>query len=364
METRLAENIRACRKQRNLTQEQLAEVLGVTVGAVHKWENKLSTPELAMIMEMADLCDVSVDVLLGYRMKDNGLDALLNRLLRYTQKLDPAALPEAEKALARYPYSFRIVYTCARIYLGYGGSSHDPGMLRRALELLEKARILLPQNDDPRVSDAVICGDMSVAYANLGEQDKSLELMKKHNAGNHFSSQIGSALAVFMNRPEDAVPYLSEAMVEALSDMLNIALGYVFVYRSREDWVSALDMASFISEMIRGLKKGDSPGFMDKTLAEVLCVLAYTQGKAGQPESARTSLEEAARYVIRFDLTPDYTLKSMRFLEGTEFTNAFDTLGATASDSIMYLLSRLDDPAFTAQWKEISAREQDSGRKE
>ena len=32
---KLAENIRALRKQRNLTQEQLAEVLGVTVGAVY-----------------------------------------------------------------------------------------------------------------------------------------------------------------------------------------------------------------------------------------------------------------------------------------------------------------------------------------
>ena len=36
MEIRLAENIRALRKQKQLTQEQLAEVLGVTVGAVYK----------------------------------------------------------------------------------------------------------------------------------------------------------------------------------------------------------------------------------------------------------------------------------------------------------------------------------------
>ena len=38
MENKLAENIRTFRKQRALTQEQLAEVLGVTVGAVYKWE--------------------------------------------------------------------------------------------------------------------------------------------------------------------------------------------------------------------------------------------------------------------------------------------------------------------------------------
>ena len=38
MEMRLAENIRTFRKQRKLTQEQLAEALGMTPGAVYKWE--------------------------------------------------------------------------------------------------------------------------------------------------------------------------------------------------------------------------------------------------------------------------------------------------------------------------------------
>ena len=83
METRIAENIRAYRKQRGLTQEQLAEVLGVSVGAVYKWESRSSLPELRLIMEMADFFDVSVDALLGYRIKDNRLDATEARIWRY-----------------------------------------------------------------------------------------------------------------------------------------------------------------------------------------------------------------------------------------------------------------------------------------
>ena len=38
MENNLAENIRAYRKSMGLTQDQLAEKLGVTLGAVSKWE--------------------------------------------------------------------------------------------------------------------------------------------------------------------------------------------------------------------------------------------------------------------------------------------------------------------------------------
>lgn len=53
MKLKLAENIRALRRARGLTQEQLAEALGVTIGAVSKWELGGSTPELTLIIEMA-----------------------------------------------------------------------------------------------------------------------------------------------------------------------------------------------------------------------------------------------------------------------------------------------------------------------
>ena len=86
MELTLAENIRAFRKARRLTQEQLAEVLGVTTGAVYKWESGLSVPELNLIVELADFFDTSVDTLLGYKMKDNRLDAIGQRLAGYCRR--------------------------------------------------------------------------------------------------------------------------------------------------------------------------------------------------------------------------------------------------------------------------------------
>ena len=103
MAMKLAENIRALRRAKRLTQEQLAEVLGVTVGAVHKWEARLSVPELPLIMELADFFDTSVDALLGYEFKDNRLEATERRLWQYHSDKDPAGLEEVEKALKKYP---------------------------------------------------------------------------------------------------------------------------------------------------------------------------------------------------------------------------------------------------------------------
>ena len=98
MENNLAENIRAFRKARKMTQEQLAEALGMTVGTIHKWERNLSTPEIGLIMDMAELFGVSTDVLLGYEWRSESFTCVLERIKALTQaKRYEEAASEAEK---------------------------------------------------------------------------------------------------------------------------------------------------------------------------------------------------------------------------------------------------------------------------
>lgn len=52
------------RKQRGLTQEELANKLNVTSQAVSKWENDLSIPDLPILIEIANLFHVSLDTLI------------------------------------------------------------------------------------------------------------------------------------------------------------------------------------------------------------------------------------------------------------------------------------------------------------
>ena len=357
MKLTLAENIRKFRKERKMTQEQLATVLGVTVGAVYKWESGLSVPELNLIVEMADFFDTSVDTLLGYQMKDNHLNSMVDRLYAFCRSLDPAALTEAEKALAKSPHSFSVVLACSDLFLGFGSSTHNHQYLRRAVELLEQARILLPQNDNPRISESTICGKISLAYVQLGEKEKAIDLLKRYNTDGIFSHDIGSTLAAYMNRPEEAVPYLSEALAKVLTHILNAMFGYLFVYRSRGDWASALEITKWCSSIVGGLKAEDTPGFMDKTHAEVQLALAYTMLKSCMPESAREVLKKVAELVNRFDSTPEYSLKSARFMEGLDNSVVFDSFGVTAAESIEYLLNLVNDKDLTALWKEISKLE-------
>ncbi len=57
----IGENILILRKKRNLTQEALAEAVGVTRQTVAKWENGESVPDLELAGKLADALDVSLD---------------------------------------------------------------------------------------------------------------------------------------------------------------------------------------------------------------------------------------------------------------------------------------------------------------
>ena len=357
MKLTLSENIRRFRKEKKLTQEKLAEALGVTVGAVYKWENALSVPEIDMIVALADLFDTSVDALLGYRMQDNRLRAILDRIAELCRKLDPAALTEAEKALAKYPHSFRIVHLCAMVYLSFGACGHDKAQLTRALELMETARTLLAQNDDPCVSDAVICGDMATARFLLGEREEGIELMKKNNAGGMFSDTIGAFLAAYMGRPEEASEYLSGALLDGMATLMSTALGYVFVFRSRGDREQALAIARWSLQILTGLKTETGPGYLDKVHAEMLTLLACTEAEAGMEDASSEALEQAVALARRYDDASDFAFGPIRFAEHTEHTIEFDVLGATAEESVETLLGLLDAPYLSEKWKELRENE-------
>ncbi len=60
---RLGDNIASFRRFTGLTQELLAEQLGVTSQAVSKWERQLSCPDVSLLPAMADIFGVSIDEL-------------------------------------------------------------------------------------------------------------------------------------------------------------------------------------------------------------------------------------------------------------------------------------------------------------
>lgn len=62
-EKSIGDNLKRLRKEKKLSQEELAEKLGVSRQAVAKWEKNETVPDLTNCIAMADLYDVSIDTM-------------------------------------------------------------------------------------------------------------------------------------------------------------------------------------------------------------------------------------------------------------------------------------------------------------
>ncbi len=68
MEIKLGKKIRNLRKEKNISQEVLAEALGISFQAVSKWENESAMPDVALIPAIASYFGVSTDELFDYNV--------------------------------------------------------------------------------------------------------------------------------------------------------------------------------------------------------------------------------------------------------------------------------------------------------
>ena len=234
MKHEFSDRLRFCRRQRGLTQEQLAEAMGVSVAAVSKWELGQSVPELETLLELADFFDLSVDALLGFRLRDGGCQEAGARIdaARREKRYDEGAR-EAEMALQKYPNRFAVVYPAARLFHMAGIERKREPALRRALELLSHACRLLDQNSDPDISETSLRIEMADVLLGLGEEERAIAMLRANNPCGVNDEAIGCILAGMAGRREEAMPLLSMALLRHVTAILQIGSKLCNIYEDR-----------------------------------------------------------------------------------------------------------------------------------
>ena len=115
----LGKVIRKYRKNRNLTQEEMAGRLGVTASAVNKWENENSYPEITLLAPIARLLNISLDTLLSFR-EDLTTEEINEIVCEADSKLKEESYDEAflwaKKKLEQYPNCEELILNIAIIF--------------------------------------------------------------------------------------------------------------------------------------------------------------------------------------------------------------------------------------------------------
>ena len=354
MKLSLPSNISKLRKENAMTQEQLAEALGVTFASVSKWERGVATPELKMIAEMADLFEVSIDALIGYEFRNNDRENVIARLKQYSHdRNNDDILGDIEKALRRYPNCFDVIYYSARIYSLRGLTQRNAIYSKKALSLYNRACMLIKQNADPEISDISICKEMAQIHLALGEYDKGVELLKQKNPCRMNHPLIGETLASSCNDPEGAMPYLSMALLDLTVMHMDVAMGYLNVFCKNEDYLNALALVDWALAFYPGLKNPEKRCYMDKNEAFLWAIRADIQLSLCKTEDAINSLRQAKDIALRFDEAPNYSASSIRFVSSQIPATAFDDLGDVAMIGIDNYIVSQEKSELLDLWKRV-----------
>lgn len=69
---KIGQFIANCRKDKKLTQEQLAEKLGISINAISKWERGLNLPDVSLMKELCKILDITLNELFeGKKLTNN-----------------------------------------------------------------------------------------------------------------------------------------------------------------------------------------------------------------------------------------------------------------------------------------------------
>lgn len=354
MEINVGKNIKKLRKDRSMTQEQLAEVLRVTVGAVYKWENSVSMPEISKLVEMAELFEVSVDYLLDYRVVRSGVDEAIEKISRLrSERRFVESIREAEKALQKYPNHFDIVFESAQTYFLI--MRKEKRFALRCIELLERACLLFEQNSDDKITLKVIRQAIANCYIGTNQFEKSVELLKELNTDDSQNDMIGLVLSVFCHKPEEAMPYLTAGLYENLISVFRSVIGFSIAYMQTGCAGESFAVVSWMLAVLKGLRVSDGTSFLDKLEVVLLALLAGSSMRMGDQDAARRNLIEALNQARRFDAAPEYrTSVGFRFFHGEPTQVGIDDLGDTALLSVENMLALIDDNQMTHLWEEIN----------
>ncbi len=360
MESKFSENVKTLRRKQSITQEQLAEAMGVTVGAVYKWEQNLSTPDIRIIMELAHFFSVSVDALVGYEVLDGTAEAYAKRIEELRQKKDyAAAVREAEQALVRYPNSFLIVYSCGKLYKVKGLENpavNNEADMDRAVAFFQKAELLLSQNNDPEINAFTIETEIAWCRIAQGKKEEAMEILKKTNVNGVHNARIGRLYAMDREYPiEKAVPFLSEALLNGISMQIDIMLGYLNYYDRKGEPEAELEVNWWILQYLKSLRPDKGVSYLDKIIAPFCSEQARLLDMLGRTEEAENALKEAFQVADRYDTAPTCRSDSVRFCISDSKT-VYDDVGPTAMFAVEEQMEREQfSDALRTMWERLKA---------
>ena len=301
--------IRRLRKERNFTQEELAEQLNISAQAVSKWENGTSMPDISQVVPLASVFGVTTDVLFGVEGTNAAEEAY--RIVSEAEEIKQygtlstylAAYDHLLEGLQKYPNNLVLLNNC----VGFGLSLCLPenGWLYAAeradeiaAETERQAGLIISYSKSP--SDILRAHQVLLfLYSSQGEYGKAAA------EAEHFPERTDFTLHTNMARVyecrgewEEVIRHLgidNSYAIQTLEDNL-ARLGKAYYNVGRYDQAIYLYESWF--RTMEAMFGERFPAFHDFDSGDCYLLLAQAYLASGDKEKAMENVENSIRFYL------------------------------------------------------------------
>ena len=297
----IGEKIRDLRKSKNMTQEDLAECLNVTISAVSQWEIGKTMPDITMIPIICNVFDVSSDKLLEIDLTKKNMEIENIRAEAgkyYTRGFVLEGKEILKQGLINFPNSYGIM--CDYVHV-----------LELERDLLSKEDAKKNEEEIIRLGEKIVaeCDDFSIRactiqklcmiYSDIGNEDRAIELANKMPSY-PLSRESLLELIYRGERLRDlATNVLLYDHVQAMANRIKCN------YRMESgEWLYTGDeRAELVKKQIDFIKlifEAEDYGFYNETLCDSYKVLASHSARQNDEKQALSYVELSATHAIKF----------------------------------------------------------------
>lgn len=326
---KLGENLKKFRLQRELTQEQLADILGVSAQAVSRWENGTTYPDITLLPTVASYFEITLDELMGMenwrseeqlkellgQLEENGSKGLIYEnilLLRDAVRTYPA----------NYELQFRLVNQLAFCEYKDGRGLSEEEKISFNREAAEIGNRILSHCTDCAIINQTT-QQLCYIYSSLGEKEKAIEYAKKlPNIGCTDTVVLGDLYEGEQQRThlKRAIKWYTSIFWCALINLAD--LGYRNETMSDAERIEIMKKALAILELV--FDDGDYLNYSG-TVSITHRHIADLAMSEGDYELALSSLEKAAQFAVMSDMLPENARHTSLLLNNLEYS-PFNTI--------------------------------------
>lgn len=289
-----AERLKLLRQENDITQDRLAEYLGLSYQAVSKWENNQSYPDITLIPAIANFFGCSADYLLGIepQKNDEKIKEYLDKAMICSHSGEmEKGIEIVREALSLYPNNDKLLSVLVDFLFGKFCFNGDKELLK---EVITKGELVLQDSkyDEYRID---VIEKLAYTYNILEMQDKAIE------TANRLPNSVVNRPMVLSNiiMPMDKRKEIKQECVYAnLECMINQILWLGGITLGRKQYEKSIDIYNRAIAVIENI--GNEGLFLLKT-AGAYNGLAMAHSSLGETDKAYHYIDKTIENYMEFE---------------------------------------------------------------